>query len=158
CGAAVPGFRGYQAPGTWETVNVAKPRYLRGSAAQLCALFAPGHQERLEGLRHAWAGGRVLVLEVAVDVGPGVERLADAVRPECELALRVGGPAQAQVAERRPGELGRVGRLLVGVGHAAGDPVLGERIPGGAPGRMPELHRGPDVRRDQRQELLEQRP
>src|SRR5207344_2468140 len=57
-----------------------------------------GAQDVFKPLRHLGARALILVLEVAEDIRPGIERGRDAVGPPAQFVIGVLGLAQAEVA------------------------------------------------------------
>ena len=113
-------------------------------------------EHRPQAVGHLRAEALVLVLEVAVDVPAGLERRADPAHPGAQLIVRVLGLAQAEEAERLPGQVVGSRVVLVGLGDAPGDALLQQQVARLDPRRVAELHRGSGGRRQVADEGLDQ--
>src|SRR6187200_3565878 len=72
-----------------------------------------GIEQVFQALRHLWARAFILVFEVGEDVGPLIQGRPDPAGPLPEFLVRVLGLAQPQVSGRDPGQISRLGVLVV---------------------------------------------
>src|SRR2546421_484863 len=115
--------------GTHLPLRVRLPRDSRRAAPAVCPCSGAGWSRArrgLETLGQPRTRGRVLVLEVAVDVAAGVQRPLDPPGPHAQLGLAVGRAPQPQVPEWLPHQLVLAGGGVVCVRNTAGDLALGQ--------------------------------